>query len=76
MTDKRITYVVVGFLPGRPGEAPPKIVQEHVDGCPVNEYTGYDKGTFLTLYPRRQLMPSTLGMRKMQVSIFDTVRGY
>lgn len=73
---KELKYAVRGFRPGRPGEPPHLIVWEYLNGFPIWEYTGYDKKTYLTLYPKRQLAPNTLGHRKLSVNIRDTVREY
>lgn len=72
-----ITYHVTGFLTQRGGEKhPPKIVEERVNGNTVHIYTGYDKGSYLMLYPRRKIMPSTVPYAKKEVSIYDTKRDY
>ena len=76
MFEKRMTYGVIGFLRARPGEPPPKIVVEYVNGVPVNKYTGYDKNTYLVLYPKERLAPSAIPLTKKTVSIFQTVREY
>lgn len=50
-----VTYHVTGFLPHAGGQKhPPKIVEERVNGHVVHIYTGYDKGMYLTLYPRKK----------------------
>ena len=74
-----ITYHVTGFLTQRGGEKhPPKIVEERVNGHTVNIYTGYDTGTHLKLYPKKngKIMPSTVPYEKKEISIFDTRRAY
>ena len=76
MADQKITYGVTGFLRGKPGERSPKIVVEYLCGSPVNKYTGYDKGTYLHLYPRERLQPSSVPLTKKTVDILRTVREY
>ena len=76
MAEQKISYGVTGFLRGKPGELPPKIVVEYLSGSPVNKYTGYDKGTYLHLYPRERLQPSSVPLTKKTVDILRTVREY
>jgi len=52
------------------------IVWEYVNGFPVNEYTGYDCKTYLVLYPRRRLIPSTTEMTKRKVDLMKTRREF
>ena len=72
-----VTYHVTGFLAQRGGQKhTPKIVEERVNGYVVNIYTAYDKGMYLTLYPRRKVMASNVPYVKKLVSIYDTRRAY
>lgn len=40
---EKVTYKVIGFLKERPGENPPALIHECLDGHPVNSYIGYDR---------------------------------
>ena len=73
---EKVTYKVIGFLKDRPGERPPALVQECLDNHPVNSYIGYDRGDVLHLYPKGQIIPSVVPLKKKVVSIHDTIRGY
>ena len=70
---KRITYTVRGPSPSKRNSY---IVWEHVDGCAVNEYEGYDRGNEFVLYPRRKIIPSVVEMKKQTISIHDTKRAF
>lgn len=74
--NEKVTYKIVGFLRGRPGERCPLLIQECLDGNPVNYYTGYDRNNDLHLYPRGQIIPSVVPLKKKIIGICDTVRGY
>ena len=52
------------------------IVWEYNGINPVNEYVGYDKGTYLALYPKRRLVPSRTELRKQDVAISKTRREF
>ena len=74
--NEKVTYKVVGFLKDRPGERCPAIVEECLNGFPVNRYVGYDRKDHLHLYPNGQIIPSVVPLEKKVISIYDTVRGY
>lgn len=74
-----ITYHVTGFLAQRGGEKhPAKIVEERVNGHTVHIYIGYDKGQYLTLYPKKngKILPSDVPYERKEVHILDTRRAY
>jgi len=73
MAEPKLTYAVRGPAPGK---ANAFIVWEYDGASPVNEYTGYDNGTFLRLYPRRKLIPSTVELKKLSVNIRETRREF
>lgn len=51
-------------------------VWEYLCGNPVNEYKGYDRGSSLTLYPVRRLIPSAVDLKKKTVDLLDTRREF
>lgn len=55
------------------------IVWEYQDDAAVNEYVAYEKRRepdTLILYPRRKLIPSSLALKKQEIGIHQTKRGY
>ncbi|MBR2908056.1 MAG: hypothetical protein IKC26_10020 [Clostridia bacterium] len=46
------------------------IVWEYENGSPVYQYTGYDKGTYMDLYPHHALVKGTR-REKRRVSIYE-----
>lgn len=70
---KRITYTVRGICSMKKNTY---IIWEHVDGSPVNEYEGFDRGHEFTLYPKRRLMPSPIELKKKTVGIRETKRAF
>lgn len=51
-------------------------VWEYLNSRPVNEYKGYDRGSSLTLYPVRRLIPSAVDLKKKTVDLLDTRREF
>lgn len=75
--DQKITYHVTGFLVARPGEHPPMIIEERVNGNTVNKYKAYDRpGDRLALFPVGRVIPSVVSLEKKEISIFQTRRDY
>lgn len=75
--EKAISYAVRGFLtPKKATEPPPMLVWQYEGDLPVNEYTGYDKGTYLKLYPRRRIRASDVNFCQHDVDITKTRREY
>lgn len=74
--NEKVTYKVVGFLKDRPGERCPAIVEECLNGNPVNRYIGYDRKDHLHLYPKWRIIPSVVPLTKKIVHVRDTIRGY
>jgi hypothetical protein len=70
------TYYVTGFFNGRAGERMRMEVVEKVAGFPVAIYTGYDRGSFLDLYPKRKIAPSVISFERKKVPITETKRDY
>ena len=73
MVETKLSYAVRGRIPGRSNAF---IVWEYDGAFAVNEYTGYDNGAFLRLYPRRKLIPSKVDLKKLSVSIRETRREF
>ena len=73
---EKVTYLVVGFLRDRPGENPPALIHECLDGFPVNSYIGYDRKDMFHLYPRSRIIPSVVPLEKKIICIRDTKRAF
>lgn len=70
---KEITYRNKGACPLKVGAF---IVEECYGGIAVNEYIGYDKGGYFTLYPRRRLYSSPLELTKQNINVRSIERDY
>lgn len=70
---KRITYTVRGIHSVKKNTY---IIWEHVDGCAVNEYEGFDRGHEFTLYPKRRLIPNPVELKKKTIGLRDTKRAF
>ena len=44
---------------------------EYRGGLAVNEYSGYYKGNYFSLYPKRRIAPSCVDLKRKDVSIFE-----
>jgi hypothetical protein len=77
MNLEKVTYRIIKFLNNRPGEHCPALIEECLDGFPVNIYTGYDRGDGLwILFPNRKLMPSVVDLKKKTIGYSDANRAY
>lgn len=70
MEDK-ITYHLLRFVPR--GKC--TIVQKR-NGHDVNEYDGYDYGTYFVLVPRRRIIASTVPIKRHTVNIQNVKREF
>ena len=74
---EKVTYRIVKILPDKPGERPPVLIEECLDGFPVNLYTGYDRGDEKwRLFPKRRIIPSVVDLKKKSIGISDARRAY
>ena len=72
MGDKKgITYGVRGYVSQRQ-----YVIVQKQNGFDVNEYRGYDHGTYFVLYPRRRIVPSVVPLEKHKVNIQETKREF
>lgn len=75
-TKGKITFKVIRLFGTYPISY---IVWEYQDDSAVNEYVAYEKRRepdTLILYPRRKLIPSSLALKKQEIGIHQTKRGY
>lgn len=71
-----VTYKVMRCLGTYPSSY---VVWEYQDNAAVNEYIAYEKRRqkdTLVLYPNRKLIPSSLALKKQEIGIRQTKRGY
>lgn len=73
---EKVTYKVIGFLRDRPGENPPALINECLNGYPVNSYVGYDRQDMFHLYPKARIIPSVVPLKKKIIRVQDTRRGF
>ena len=74
MNDKKIFYVVRGYAKKNAtvGQRIPLVVWQYKGENPVNEYIGYDRETYLRLYPKRRIIPSDIPLVKHDVNVRET----
>jgi hypothetical protein len=75
-TKVKITFKVIRLFGTYPISY---IVWEYQDDFAVNEYVAYEKRRqpdTLILYPRRKLIPSSVALKKQEIGIHQTKRGF
>lgn len=75
-TKGKITFKVIRLFGTYPISY---IVWEYQDDFAVNEYVAYEKRRqpdTLILYPRRKLIPSSVALKKQEIGIHQTKRGF
>lgn len=73
---EKVTYMVMGFFREKPGENPPALIHECLNGNPVNSYIGYDRQDMFHLYPQGRIIPSVVELKKKVIRVQDTKRGF